>query len=126
VPECEILIPSHAVKNFIRTRDFFKISSSLETGAEHGMWTYQRYRTWLDTRKNWYIPGKSAEVAESDVAEIPSALARPQAFPIAPKPSKAETKLGSHSHEPGAKPSTRIEIEPSESEFGKILKRPGE
>ena len=126
VPECEILIPSHAVKNFIRTRDFFKISSSLETGAEHGMWTYQRYRTWLDSRKNWYIPGKSAEAAESDVAEITSAPSRPQAFPIAPKPSKAETKLGSHSHEPGTKASTRIEIEPSESEFGKILKRPGE
>jgi twitching motility protein PilT len=126
VPECEILIPTHAVKNFIRTRDFFKISSSLETGAEHGMWTYQRYRTWLDSRKNWYIPGKSAEAAESDVAETASAPSRPQAFPIAPKPSKAETKLGSHSHEPDAKPSTRIEIEPSESEFGKILKRPGE
>ena len=58
VPECEILVPTHAVKNFIRTRDFFKITSSLETGAEHGMWTLQRYRTWLDSRKNWYIPGQ--------------------------------------------------------------------
>ena len=126
VPECEILIPTHAVKNFIRTRDFFKITSSLETGAEHGMWTYQRYRTWLDTRKNWYIPGKNAEAAESDAAETASAPARPPAFPIAPKRSAAETKLGSHAHVPGAKPTTRIEIEPSESEFGKILKRPGE
>jgi twitching motility protein PilT len=126
VPECEILIPTHAVKNFIRTRDFFKITSSLETGAEHGMWTYQRYRTWLDTRKSWYIPGKNAEAAESDAAETASAPARPQAFPIASKPSKTETKLGSHSHLSGAKPTTRIEIEPSESEFGKILKRPGE
>src|SRR5229473_3025192 len=31
VPECEILIASHAVKNFVRTRDFFKIASALET-----------------------------------------------------------------------------------------------
>ena len=99
---------------------------SLETGAEHGMWTYQRYRTWLDTRKSWYIPGKSAESPESDAAETASPPARPQAFPIASKSSKAETKLGSHSHTPGTKPSMRIEIEPSESEFGKILKRPGE
>ncbi len=126
VPECEILIPSHAVKNFIRTRDFFKISSSLETGAEHGMWTFQRYRTWLDSRRNWYIPGKSADAAESEAAESTPATARPQAFPIASKPSKAETKLGSLSHVSGAKPTTRIEIEPTESEFGKILKRPGE
>ncbi len=126
VPECEILIPTHAVKNFIRNRDFFKITSSLETGAEHGMWTFQRYRTWLDSRKNWFIPGKSTDTAESDAAEPASASARPPAFPLAPKPSKAETKLGSQSQAPGAKPTTRIEIEPSESEFGKILKRPGE
>src|SRR5437899_2218759 len=61
VPECEILVSNHAVKNFIRTRDFFKIPSALETGAEHGMWTFQRYRTWLDSRTNWYIPGQSPE-----------------------------------------------------------------
>src|SRR3989449_992565 len=36
VPECEILMATHAVKNFIRNRDFFKIISALETGAEHG------------------------------------------------------------------------------------------
>jgi len=54
VPECEILIATHAVKNFIRTRDFFKIASALETGAEHGMWSLHRYRTWLDNRSKWH------------------------------------------------------------------------
>jgi twitching motility protein PilT len=126
VPECEILVPTHAVKNFIRNRDFFKITSSLETGAEHGMWTLQRYRTWLDTRKNWYIPGKTAELAESDTAESTATPARPPAFPIAPKPARTEPKHSLPSHQTGAKTSTRIEIEPGESEFGKILKRPGE
>jgi twitching motility protein PilT len=126
VPECEILVPTHAVKNFIRTRDFFKITSSLETGAEHGMWTLQRYRTWLDSRKNWYIPGKTAEPAENEPAEAAPAPARPPAFPIALKPSKTETKHVSPSHLAGTKAATRIEIEPGEGEFGKILKRPGE
>jgi twitching motility protein PilT len=126
VPECEILIPTHAVKNFIRTRDFFKITSSLETGAEHGMWTYQRYRTWLDSRKNWFIPGKTADATESDTDESAPAAARPPAFPIASKPPKTTTKLGSRTDTPGTMPPTRIEIEPGESEFGKILKRPGE
>jgi twitching motility protein PilT len=126
VPECEILVPTHAVKNFIRTRDFFKITSSLETGAEHGMWTLQRYRTWLDSRKNWYIPGKTAEPAESEAAEAAPTSTRPPAFPIAPKPSKTETRHASPSHLPGTQAATRIEIEPGESEFGKILKRPGE
>src|SRR5213594_364377 len=59
VPECEILMATHAVKNFIRNRDFFKIISSLETGAEHGMWSFQRYRSWVESRTNWYIPGQS-------------------------------------------------------------------
>jgi len=126
VPECEILLPSHAVKSFIRNRDFFKITSSLETGGDHGMWTLQRYRTWLDSRKNWYLPGKITEPPDGDAAEANPTPARPPAFPIASKPSKPETKHGSPSHLPGAKASTRIEIEPGDSEFGKILKRPGE
>ncbi len=40
VPECEVLMPStHAVKNFIRRGEFFKMISSMETGADQGMWT---------------------------------------------------------------------------------------
>ena len=126
VPECEILVPTHAVKNFIRNRDFYKITSSLETGAEHGMWTRQRYRAWLDSRKNWYIPGKSPDPADSEPGEAAPPPTRPPAFPLAPKPSKSEAKHDSHAQGPGAKPPARIEIEPNEGEFGKILKRPGE
>ncbi len=125
VPECEILVPTHAVKNFIRNRDFFKITSSLETGAEHGMWTLQRYRAWLDSRKNWYIPGKTPEPAESEPAEA-AAPVHPPAFPITPKPAKAGLKTGAPAHAPATKAPVRIDIEPGESEFGKILKRPGE
>ena len=66
VPECEILMASHAVKSFIRNRDFFKIASAIETGADHGMWTLQRYRNWLDSRKNWYIPGQTPEATEGE------------------------------------------------------------
>jgi len=126
VPECEILVPTHAVKNFIRNRDFFKITSSLETGAEHGMWTVQRYRAWLDSRKNWYIPGQTPEPADGEPGEAAPPPERPAAFPLAPKPSKAEPKHSSHPHAPGTKGHTRIEIEPGEGEFGKILKRPEE
>src|SRR5438045_1401375 len=46
VPECETLIPTIPIKSFIRSGDFFKIVSSLEMGAENGMWTFQRYQTW--------------------------------------------------------------------------------
>jgi twitching motility protein PilT len=126
VPECEILVPTHAVKNFIRNRDFFKITSSLETGAEHGMWTLQRYRAWLDSRKNWYLPGKTPDPADSEPGEAAPPPALPPAFPLAPKSSKPETKHGSLSRAQEPKTPGRIEIEPGEGEFGKILKRPGE
>src|SRR5436309_1295997 len=68
VPECEILMPTHAVRNFIRNRDFFKIASSLETGADHGMWSFQRYRTWLENRTNWYQPETTPEPPENEPA----------------------------------------------------------
>ena len=126
VPECEILLPTHAVKNFIRNRDFFKITSSLETGAEHGMWTLTRYRTWLDSRKNWYIPGQTPDQAEAEPGEAASASARPAAFPIGAKSGKSELKHGAPAHGHTSKAPVHIDIEPSESEFGKILRRPGE
>jgi hypothetical protein len=114
---------THAVKNFIRNRDFFKIISSLETGADHGMWSFQRYRTWLDSRKNWSIPEASVEPPDDEPNEPPplAPVSAPAAAtgPKAPKEDKPPQPA-----EP--KRSGRIEIEPTESEFGRILKRPGE
>src|SRR5215467_6281399 len=69
VPECEILVATHAVKNFVRNRDFFKIISAIEAGGEHGMWSFQRYRTWLESRKNWQIPNENAEPADAETTE---------------------------------------------------------
>ena len=123
VPECEILVPSHAVKNFIRNRDFFKIASAMETGADHGMWSWHRYRTWLDARTNWSLPGQSAETVDTEMpqnvspTEVPATATPPALWPLIDK--KKET---ADPQAPG-KPH-RIEIEPVEGEFGKILKRP--
>jgi twitching motility protein PilT len=126
VPECEILMATHAVKNFVRNRDFFKITSSLETGAEHGMWTFQRYRTWLDNRKNWSMTEQNSEGSEGEAEEArPTSPVLP-AFLSAPKSGKAEKGPSAQPPVPAKPSSTRIEIEPMESEFGKILKRPGE
>src|SRR5271154_2647419 len=69
VPECEILMATNAVRNFIRTREFFKIISALETGAEHGMWTFQRYAKWLDGRSNFFVPGQNAESPDSELSD---------------------------------------------------------
>ncbi len=118
VPECEILMATHAVKNFIRTREFFKVITAIETGADHGMWTFQRYAKWLETRGNFFIPGQAAEPPDSEPAEsLSAATTLPPMTTSAPK---VEKKAKPHApHESG-----RIEIEPVEGEFGKILKKP--
>jgi len=123
VPECEILMATHAVKNFIRSREFFKIVSALETGAEHGMWSFQRYTKWLESRTNFFVPGKSAEPPDSEPADdspanpaLPPLLAAPKTErrPAVPNPPRTS----------GAGEVHRIEIEPDETGFGKILKQP--
>jgi len=123
VPECEILVGTHAIKNFIRNRDYFKIASALETGAEHGMWSFQRYRSWLESRANWSIPSQGADTPESEPEEIATRAEIPTDLSATPKPKKRVTP---GPQAPAAKKSERIEIEPVEGEFGKILKRPGE
>ena len=118
VPECEVLIPTHPVKAFIRNRDFFKIVSVLETGAEHGMWTYDRYRTWLDRRAKWFIPdGAVAEAVDGD-GTPPTPVPLPSAASFRP-PEKSAAAAVVQRPSPGQ----RIEIEPVEGAFGKILKR---
>ena len=125
VPECEILMATHAVRNFVRNRDFFKIISAIEAGGEHGMWSYQRYRTWLDSRTEWHIPGESPEPPDTEPAETP-VRAGALTSPAAPSPRKPEQQTAAPSSVPVGKAGPRIEIEPVEGEFGKILKRPGE
>jgi twitching motility protein PilT len=118
VPECEILVATHAVKSFIRNRDFFKIVTAIETGADNGMWTFQRYVKWLEGRSNFFVPGQSAEPPDSEPAE--SVPAAPLSL-IAPK---MEKKGRLQSSAPTANEGQRIEIEPTEGDFGKILKKP--
>jgi twitching motility protein PilT len=123
VPECEILVATHAVKNFIRTREFFKIISALETGADHGMWSFQRYVKWLDSRTNFFVPGQNAEPPDSEPTDdAPAGTALPPLV-AAPRMEKKMTPPNPP-RAPGAKEVHRIEIEPDETGFGKILKQP--
>jgi hypothetical protein len=110
-----------AVKNFIRTREFFKIISAVETGAEHGMWSFQRYAKWLETRTNFFVPDRNAEPPDSEPAETGFVSA-----PLPPVGAAQRTEKKSKTSVPvaGAKEGHRIDIEPVEGEFGKILKKP--
>jgi twitching motility protein PilT len=126
VPECEILMPAHAVKNFIRRGEFFKMMSSMETGANDGMWTYQRYRTWLDTRKTWHMPGeKTEEEPAGDLAVMdevklaPPPLSRPSTAPAARSPSTSAPKPSAG--KPGK--GNALEIVPEEGGLEAIISK---
>jgi twitching motility protein PilT len=118
VPECEVLMATLPIKNYIRNRDFFKIISSLETGAEHGMWTFQRYRSWLDKRTSFHLPARETDTEEDQPAAPAKLPSRP---PAAPPPAVRAPAAASSRPESGAP--GRIEIEPTEV-FEKILKKP--
>jgi twitching motility protein PilT len=120
VPECEILIPTNPVKAHVRNRDFFKIISALEIGAEHGMWTFQRYCNWLDKRTNWYVPGQNPEAPDSEPEDVPPA---PGLAPMASAPGTASQEEKANVPVPKARVGGRIEIQPVEGGLEKILKK---
>lgn len=120
VPECEVLMATHAVKNAIRNREFFKLASALETGAEHGMWTFARYRTWLDNRKTWHLPDET-EAAEGEPPELDPVAALPPMSPLLRLRDKTTEPIQTAT--PPDKRAGRIEIEPVEGGLDDILKK---
>jgi twitching motility protein PilT len=131
VPECEVMMSSHPIKSFIRRGEFFKILSAMETGAEQGMWTYQRYRSWLENRKNWYIPGRTADEPQEPPAELPDTeevKVAPPPMERTPVPEPAAATPRPATARPGtAVPSTpregRMDIEPVEGGLEAIISK---
>lgn len=116
LPELEILRPTNPVKTHIRSRDFFKISSVMETGAEAGMWTFTRYQGWMARKTDWHTPNRTAAVAEP-VEEAPALVRMPPLRSDVPK--KPPTPSPTQTSATGG----RIEIEPVEGGLDDVLKK---
>ena len=126
LPECEILIPTFPIKNFIRRGEFFKIMSSMETGADQGMWTFARYRTWMEARKSWYIPSANDEEPDSESEEAAQTAEKTPPLITSQKSAAGETKSPAPAAAPapasGKKP---IDIEPVEGGLNAIISKLG-
>jgi twitching motility protein PilT len=119
VPECEIMVPTIPIKSHIRNGDFFKIMSAMEMGAEHGMWSYQRYQAWVENKKNWFIPTETEapETEPEQVAPTPLPKPSPSKTPDIPQPHTTGTApVRDRKHGP-------IEIEPVEGGLEQLLKK---
>jgi len=84
VPECEVLMSTLPIKNFIRNRDFFKIVNSVENRGRAWHVTFQRYRAWLDKRANFHVPMRETEPDEEEAAAPAKSTPR---LPATPPPS---------------------------------------
>jgi len=123
IPELEILIPTIPVKNYIRMGDFFKIIQMMETGAEQGMWTWQRYASWLDNKKSWHVPD-GTEQPDGDTGEATQALPALSPAALTSKATKSEAKVApSATPASPARPAGRIEIEPVEGGLDELIKK---
>lgn len=71
VPRCEILTGSSGAKGAIRAGQFSQIATVLQTGADHGMWTFERYQQWMAHKKDWVLP-PAAGGAENPGSVIPA------------------------------------------------------
>jgi twitching motility protein PilT len=121
VPECEILTTSIPVKAHIRNREFHKILSVMETGAEQGMWTWPRYRGWMEKRKRWFTPDAAVDSADEEGLDT-GATALPPARPASgAKPAVPAATQPSVSRPPTE--ADRIVIEPVEGGLRDLLKR---
>jgi twitching motility protein PilT len=89
VPECELMMASHAVRANIRAAQFFKLQNALDAGAAEGMWSFARYREWLERKKDWVLPllepGVSAPL-DDEVAPVRPRAPSSEAARSAPSP----------------------------------------
>ncbi len=119
LPECEILRSTPSVKAFIRNRDFFKLPQALETGAESGMWSFERYQAWMSRRTQWHLPSADDEAPDPEEAAgsdapLPVSPATRVAAPEARPPGPATDPK---------RPAGPIEIEPVDGGLEELIKR---
>ena len=119
LPECEILRSTPSVKAFIRNRDFFKLPQALETGAESGMWSFERYQAWMSKRTQWHLPSADddapdPEEAAGSGAPLPVSPATRVAVPVARPPGTVTDSK---------RPAGPIEIEPVDGGLEELIKR---
>ena len=119
-----MFILTYVVKGFICSGDFYRIVSSMETGGDQGMWTWQRYQTWLENRKQWFLPDP-LESAKTDPAmesakppPLTPAAAAVKTSRVPERPTQAVDGAPTPARQSG-----RIEIEPVEGGLKEVIKK---
>ncbi len=98
VPRCELLLASSGTKGAIRSGNFSQLANVLQSGAEEGMWSFERYQRWIEQVSDWARPlplPASRQTAESKgvgfVSHAPIAKPASTIKPAAAKPALKST-----------------------------------
>jgi len=75
-PECEVLLGTQPVKAVVRQGQFFKLQTALETGGHDGLFTFARYRDWMEKRTDWQTA--TPETGPDEVFAVADHLAPPR------------------------------------------------
>lgn len=100
VPRCEILLPTSGAKGTIRAGNFSQIATVLQSGAEEGLWTFERYQRWMDQVVDWVRPPVAAKLRGT----ADTGLARPVPGLKSAKPPPARTTAAAAPRAPAADP----------------------
>jgi len=74
VPRCEVLMASSAAKGTIRAGQFSQLATVIQSGAEHGMWSFDRYQRWMAQKRDWERPAPASAGSEERVAAAPTLM----------------------------------------------------
>src|SRR5437899_1490193 len=104
-PECEVLLGTQSVRAIVRQGQFFKLRTALETGGNDGLFTFARYREWMEKRTDW-----QTATPETGPDEVPAAEDH------LPPPRKRGKEPGTVVGSEGA-----VEIGPGDEDLARIL-----
>lgn len=63
-PRCEILMGSSGAKGTIRAGQFSQIANVIQAGGDEGMWSFDRYRRWMQQKRDWTLPSHKPPAVE--------------------------------------------------------------
>lgn len=117
VPVCEILTANSAVKSVIRAGSWSQLVSALQAGGEDGMYTFDRYQKWKDSKHDWIKP-----------TELAPNLANEAERPVRPelRGTSAKRNVAHTAPESSAESENRIHIDPLEDDLEELVKKIGD
>lgn len=88
VPRCELLLPSSGARGTIRSGNFSHLATVLQSGADDGMWSFDRYQRWIEQNADWSRPAPpSAPRAPAEPAAVNFVS---QGAPVAPAARRSQ------------------------------------